>query len=158
MQITVGISEMKVTSSRADVLVTYSIGSCVGLSVYDPEAGVGGIIHCMLPLSKIDRDKAKTNPDMFTDTGVPRLLQAAFDLGATRERLVAKVAGGAGPLQGKGVFNIGERNCVVLRSVLEKNNIPIAAEDVGGTCARTMSLYTDSGKTTIRSGGLGKEL
>jgi len=158
VQITVGISEMRVTNSRADVLVTYSIGSCVGLSLHDPEAGVGGIIHCMLPLSKIDRDKAKTNPDMFADTGLPRLLQAVFDLGATRKRLVAKVAGGAGPLQGSGVFKIGERNCVVLRTVLEKNGIPIAAEDVGGTCARTMSLYMDSGKTTIRAGGQEKEL
>jgi chemotaxis protein CheD len=149
---------MKVTNRPDDVLVTYSLGSCVGVTLYDPTAGVGGMIHCMLPLSKIDPVKAQTTPSMFTDIGVPGLLQAVFDMGADRRRLVAKVAGGSSLLDDKGLFKIGERNYTVLRKVLWKNNIMVAAEDVGGAASRTMHLYMDSGRTTIKSGGQEVEL
>lgn len=149
---------MKVTNRRDDVLVTYSLGSCIGLSLFDPQAGVGGLIHCMLPLSKMDEQKAKANPLMFTDTGVLALLQAVFDLGAERRNLVARVAGGAMLLDEKRLFCIGERNYTVLRKVLWKNNILISAEDVGGSTPRTMTLYMASGKTTIKNAGQEREL
>ncbi len=158
MQHVIGIAEMKVVSHPDEVLVTYALGSCVGLSLYDPVAGVGGMIHCMLPLSKIDIGKAQANPCMFTDTGVALLLQAVFDGGADRRRLVAKVAGGASLLDDKGLFKIGERNYTVLRKVLWKNNIMVSGEDVGGATSRTMHLYMDSGRTTIKSGGKEVEL
>ncbi|MCP4644246.1 MAG: chemotaxis protein CheD [bacterium] len=158
MQLTVGISEMVTSDSSDDIIVTYSLGSCVGLSIYDPVAKVGGLIHCMLPLSRIDQEKARANPCMFTDTGVPRLIQTVLDKGGTRKNLVAKVAGGAAPLKDNGVFKIGERNYVVLRKILWKNDILIASEDVGGTIARTMYLYMTDGKTTIKSGGQEREL
>ncbi|MCC6491011.1 MAG: chemotaxis protein CheD [Candidatus Hydrogenedentes bacterium] len=158
MKLTVGISEMLVTQSLEDVLITYSLGSCIGVSLYDPEAQVGGLIHCMLPLSRIDPERAKRQPQMFTDTGVPALLQEVLNRGANRKRIVAKVAGAAAPLSDNGVFKIGERNYTVLRKVLWKNEILIAAEEVGGTIARTMTLYMETGKTTIRSGGVEREL
>lgn len=158
MQRTVSISEMAVSKHPDDVLITYSLGSCVGLSLYDPASGVGGLIHCMLPLSKIDPKKAKAKPPMFTDTGVTALLEDVFNEGASRKHLVAKVAGAASLLDEKGLFKIGERNYTVLRKILWKNNILIAAADVGGTIARTMSLYMDSGRTTIKSQGKEVEL
>ncbi len=158
MNITIGISEMKASNTPGEVLVTYSLGSCVGLSLYDPVVKVGGMVHCMLPLSRLDREKAQAKPCMFTDTGVPTLIRAVLDLGGSRTRLIAKVAGGAAPLQDNGVFNIGERNYVVLRKVLWKNDILIAAEDVGGTKARTMYLHVDSGVTIIKSQGQEVEL
>ncbi len=154
----VGIADMKVSTSREDVLVTYSLGSCVGLSLYDPVACVGGIVHCMLPLSKIDPGKANGNPLMFTDTGVTVLLQTIFDAGGERRRLVAKAAGCSSVLDDKGLFKIGERNYTVLKKILWKNSIMLAGEDVGGSASRTMSLFMDSGRTTIRSGGLETEL
>ncbi len=149
---------MKVSSNPEDVLVTYSLGSCVGLVLYDPVLKVGGMIHCMLPLSKIDPQKAQTNPCMFTDTGIPTLIQAVLNLGANKKRLVAKVAGAASPLDDKGMFKIGEHNYTVLRKVLWKNDILIAAEDVGGTVARTLYLFLDTGRTVVRSGGTEREL
>ncbi len=158
MQYTVGISEMKISSNPQDVLVTYSLGSCVGLALYDPQAKVGGLIHCMLPLSKIDEARAVQNPCMFTDTGVPLMMQALFDLGAERRRIVAKVAGAAKLLDDSNTFRIGERNHVVLRKILWKNNILIAAEDVGGTVARTMYVHLDTGATIIKSAGREYEL
>lgn len=158
MKRTVGISEMAVSQSPDEILVTYSLGSCVGVAVYDPAVRVGGLIHCMLPLSRLDPERAKRTPQMFTDTGVPTLLNAVLDLGASRKRLIVKVAGGAAPLSDNGVFKIGERNYTVLRKVLWKNDILIASEEVGGTVARTMTLFLDTGKTTIRSGGVERDL
>lgn len=149
----VGIADMKVSCSPEDVLITYSLGSCVGLALYDPVARVGGMVHCMLPLSKLDEDKARTNPWMFTDTGVMGLLQAVFDLGAERKRLVAKIAGAALLLDEKKFFKIGERNYTVLRKVLWKNDILIAAEAVGGSVGRTLSLHMATGQTFIKSCG-----
>lgn len=158
MTVTIGISEMRVSDNPSETLVTYSLGSCVGLTLYDPEERVGGLIHCMLPVSKIDNEKARANPCMFTDTGVPALIQAVLSLGGVKRRLIAKVAGAAQLLDERGTFKIGERNYTVLRKVLWKNNILIAAEDVGGTIARTMYLHMNDGRTTLKSGGVEKEL
>lgn len=158
MLVVVGISEMKITTNPSDVLITYSLGSCVGVAVFDPSVPVGGLIHCMLPLSKIDPVKAQKSPQMFVDTGIPELLKAMFDLGATKRNLIVKVAGAAKMLDPNRTFNIGERNYIVLRKILWKNDILIAAEDVGGTIARTVSLYMDAGRTTIKSGGIETEL
>ena len=158
MNHTVGISEMKVSNQPGDVIVTYSLGSCVGLVLYDPMIRVGGMVHCMLPLSRIDPEKAKANPFMFTDTGVPALLQAVLDLGASRKRLIAKVAGAAAPLNDNSVFKIGERNYVVLRKVLWKNDILISSESVGGTIARTLYLHIADGRTLVKSSGQEIEL
>jgi chemotaxis protein CheD len=151
--LTVDISDMKVSTSASDVLVTYSLGSCIGLSLYDPVVGVGGLIHCMLPLSKIDPVKAKAKPHMFVDTGVTAMLKALFELGATRENLIAKVAGAGSPLGKEEVFRIGQRNYTILRKVLWKNNILIDKEDIGGPVARSVYLYMETGLTTVKRGG-----
>jgi chemotaxis protein CheD len=158
MNVIVGISEMSVSADPAEVLATFALGSCVGLTLFDPVARVGGLIHCMLPLSRIDAAKAERNPLMFVDTGVPALLQALFDRGAQRRNLVAKVAGASAIMDSAGVFNIGERNHTVLRKVLWKNEIMVAAEDVGGSVPRTLYLHIDSGKTVLRAGGTQREL
>jgi chemotaxis protein CheD len=154
----VGISEMIVTDDTADVLVTYSLGSCIGVALHDPVARVGGLLHAMMPLSAANPIKAAANPAMYTDTGVAGLLQAVFDLGATRRNLVARVAGAASQMDSTGLFRIGERNHMVLRKVLWKNDILIAAEVVGGTASRTMILEMATGRTLLKSGGTTFEL
>ncbi len=158
MNHTVGIAEMHVSRDPGEVIATYALGSCVGLSLYDSQARVGGLIHCMLPLSRIDPAKAERNPLMYVDTGVTVLLQALFDLGAQRKSLSAKVAGGSKIMDANGVFNIGERNYTVLRKVLWKNDILVSGEDVGGSIPRTMYLHMDSGKTILKAGGQEKEI
>lgn len=149
---------MHVSNAPDDILVTYSLGSCIGLTLYDPVVKVGGMIHCLLPLSKTDEEKAAQNPCMFVDTGVPTLIQAVFDMGAQRKNLIAKVAGGANILDERGMFKIGERNHTVLRKILWKNDILISGEEVGGAVARTMYLYMADGRTMIKSGGDEHEL
>jgi len=151
--VTVDISDMKMSQDPDDILVTYSLGSCVGLALYDKVAMVGGLIHCMLPLSKIDAEKAAAKPNMFVDTGVTMMLNDLFRRGAQRQNLVAKVAGAGSPLGKEETFRIGQRNYTILRKLLWKNNILIEAEDVGGSKARTMYLYMQDGLVTVKSEG-----
>jgi chemotaxis protein CheD len=155
---TIDISDMKISTSADDVLVTYSLGSCVGVVIYDPVAKVGGMIHCMLPLSKIDPEKARMKPNMFVDTGLTALLQGIFDRGGQKKNLVAKVAGAGSPLGKEKIFKIGQRNYTVVRKILWKNNILIQAEDVGGAAARTLVLDMSTGKAVVKSGGQEVEL
>ncbi|HDN58548.1 MAG TPA: hypothetical protein ENF20_01165 [Candidatus Marinimicrobia bacterium] len=88
----VEIADMKWAVGNGNVLITYALGSCIGVVLYDPVEMVGAMLHSMLPLSRSDPDKARKNPYMYTDTGVELLLRKVFDLGATRKNLVAKVA------------------------------------------------------------------
>lgn len=153
-----GVSDLKVSDNHEDTLITYSLGSCLGLSLYDPVTRVGGLLHTMLPLSKISPEKCEENPFMFTDTGVQAFLQDLFARGARRNNLIAKVAGCAQIQDTKGYFKIGERNYAVLRKILWRNEIMIAAEDVGGSISRTVSLEIATGRTWIRSGSIRREL
>jgi len=151
------VGDMK-TGEQEDLLVTYALGSCLGLIVYDPEIKIGGILHAMLPLSKINRDKAQANPYMFVDTGVPTLFKTLYEMGAIKSRLVVKAAGCGNPMGRNEMFKIGERNYTVLKKLLWKNNILLKAEDVGGTKSRTVNFDLSSGQTIISSGGVKEEL
>ena len=156
--VVVDISDMKVSNRPEDVLVTYSLGSCIGVTIYDPVARTGGMIHYMLPLSNVDKKKAKTTPCMFADTGVPLLFEEAYKLDAQKKRMIVKVAGGSQLLDEKGLFNIGKRNYTMLRKMFWKNNILIDAEDVGGSITRTVFLEIATGRVTIKSNGQVREL
>lgn len=158
MKIIVGVADMRFSTLPEDVIITYSLGSCIGLTLFDTEKRIGGLVHCMLPLSKIDAAKAEANPFMFIDSGVSAFLQKLFDLGAQRKSLVAKVAGGSQIMDDKGIFNIGERNNTVVRKMLWKNNILISGEDVGGSVPRTMSLDLATGKTVLKMNGGERDL
>ena len=149
MKQVVGVSDMKVSSDLEDVLVTYSLGSCIGLTLYDQDAQIGGMVHTMLPLSRKNPERAKTCPAMFTDSGVMALIQELLDRGASKQNLIACAAGGAAVMDENGVFKIGERNYTMLKKILWKNDILLSAEDIGGTQARTLSLYMKDGRTTV---------
>jgi chemotaxis protein CheD len=146
---------MKIASQAGDLIITYALGSCLGIAIHDPVACVGGLLHVMLPLSAIDPPKAKENPFMFVDTGVPRLFLDCYKEGARKERLIVKVAGGANVNENvrDDYFQIGKRNFVMLRNLLWKNGVLLRAHDVAGTVSRTMTLEIGSGEVTIRSNG-----
>lgn len=153
--ISVGISEMAISNNLDEVLVTYSLGSCVGVSLFDPEIQIGGLIHCMLPTAIKDQDKGKNKPAMFVDTGITLLLQSMFDLGCKKENLICKVAGAGNPLDDSNMFRIGERNYAILKKILWRNNILIKGEVVGNKTAKTMFLHIDSGITRVKITGVG---
>lgn len=152
--LTVGVGDCKVSSGPESVLTTYALGSCIAVAIHDPVAGVGGLLHYMLPESSLNPEKARESPYMFADTGVPRLFHAAYQLGAEKRRLVVRVAGGAQVMDENGVFNIGKRNHLALRKILWKAGVIIHAEEVGGTTSRTVRLEVASGRFFIRGPGM----
>ncbi len=157
MRLVVVVGDMKVGKKR-DMLVTHALGSCLGLMVYDPIENVGGLLHAMLPLSKINLRKAEANPFMFVDTGVPELFRKVYDLGGQKARLIVKAAGCGQPLGNNEMFKIGERNYTILKKLLWKNNILLESEDVGGTISRTVHFDISTGQIVISSGGAKKIL
>ena len=151
MAVVVDIADLAVASDPTETLITYSLGSCIGVVLWDPVVKVGGMLHYMLPDSQLSPDKARANPAMFCDTGIPRLFRAAYELGATKNRMVVKVAGGSQLLDDNGTFNIGKRNYLALRKIFWKNGVMIKAENVGGSISRTLTLTIATGVVTIKS-------
>jgi chemotaxis protein CheD len=150
MELVVGVGDMKVSNDPEVVLATYSLGSCIGLCIYDPMARVGGILHYMLPESSLDIAKAKRNPYMFGDTGIPLLFKESYKLGAKKGRMKVKIVGGAQILDQDGFFNIGKRNYLILRKMFWKNNVLIDFEDVGGSMNRTVKIEIGSGRILLK--------
>lgn len=150
----VGIAEFKVSDDPDEVLVTHALGSCLGIVVWDPVVQVGGLLHVMLPASDNDPARAHADPARFVDSGVPALFRACYALGARKERMITRVAGGASmAAEGRpDRFQIGKRNYLQLRSVLWKAGVLLANQDVGGNVSRTVWFNVGSGEMTIRSG------
>lgn len=151
MKTIVGVSDFKISTRPDEVIITYALGSCLGISMYDSIAKVGGLLHVMLPLSKADPEKAKAKPAMYVDTGLNLLLKELYKAGAQKKNIEISVAGGAS-MSKKGAddyFKIGKRNFTVLRKLLWKNRFIISNQDVGGRKARTMSLRMLDGLVTI---------
>ncbi len=153
----VEVGDMKL-GKEGDEIVTYALGSCLGLIAYDPVAKVGGLLHAMLPLSSINPEKAKSNPFMFVDTGVPELFLKLYDMGAQKGRLTVKAAGCANPMGKDQMFKIGERNYVVLKKLLWKNGVLLKSEDVGGSLSRTVHFNVSTGEVVITSNGQKRNL
>jgi chemotaxis protein CheD len=155
----VGISDIKVSTKADDIITTYALGSCIGIVVFDPVAKVGGMLHYMLPDSTLDLNKARENPAMFADTGIPLLFKTCYKMGAEKKRIVVKAAGGASILDDTNFFRIGQKNIMAMRKIFWKNNVLIDKEDTGLNYNRTIRLELNTGKVFVRSsGGEMKEL
>ena len=153
MEIMVGISDMKVSNNPDDVLITYSLGSCIGVTIWDPEVRTGGLLHYLLPDSNINKEKAKKNPFIFSDSGVPLFFREAYKFGASKKRMIVKVAGGAQVLDNNDFFDIGKRNVLALRKIFWRNNVIVAGSDIGGTISRTIFFNIKTGVTLVKMPG-----
>ncbi len=150
---------MKISNRPGDELVTHALGSCLGITAYDPLADVGGLLHVLLPSSAANQRKAQDNPFMFVDTGVPEFFSRMRAAIGCKRRLIVKVAGGAETGgAGKGYFDTGKRNSHMLRKILWKSGILIDAEDVGGNEPRTMHLEIGTGRVWVSTAGKTREL
>lgn len=147
----VDISDLKVSKDPNVEFITYSLGSCIGVAVWDPKVRVGGMLHFMLAESRLAPGKAQDNPAMFADTGVPKLFHAVYALGGVKRRLVVKVAGGAAMFQTKEEYDIGRHNYLFLRKLFWRNGILIASEHIGGCISRTMRLHVGTGRVTVHN-------
>ena len=149
----VGVADMKVSNNTGESIITYSLGSCIGLVIYDPVVKVAGMLHYMLPESSLDKDKARAKPYMFADSGIPRLFKTAYQLGAVKQRMKIYAAGGAEILDQKGFFNIGKRNYMALKKIFFKNNVMINKQNVGGNVNRTVRIEIETGDIFVKTSG-----
>jgi chemotaxis protein CheD len=145
----IGIGDCCVSSDNSDELVTYALGSCIGISVYDPVARVGGLLHYLLPNSILDKKKAEANPYLFADSGIPLLFHRAYSHGAQKERLITRVAGGSQMSMTGGIWNVGEKNAAAARQILSRAGVRVQSEAVGGSAARTVRLSVETGEMSV---------
>lgn len=139
-------------AQHSGTLITYALGSCIGICLYDPAIKLGGLLHIMLPLNM---EAGRKNPLKYADTGMAEMLRQMEAKGASRARIVVKIAGGAKMFEvtGGALGNIGQRNIESVRMQMKKLGLRIAKEDVGGTVARTMSMDVATGAISIKSYG-----
>lgn len=151
--IKVGMADLKIAKAP-DSLTTLGLGSCIGLTLYDPVAKIGGLVHYMLP----DSTKLKNNTNIakFGDTGIKELHRLMIQAGANPRRLVAKIAGGAKMFEVSGlssVGNVGDRNAEQAKIELRELRIPLVAEDTGLNYGRTVVLDCENGDYIIKAVG-----
>lgn len=148
----IGIADMKMARGSG-TLITYALGSCIGICLYDSVTKVGALIHIMLPLNM---ETGRTHPMKYADTGIRETLKMMESMGASRSRITAKIAGGAKMFEisgGGSLGNVGQRNIESVRIVLKREGIRLLKEDVGGTVARTLSFDVSNGTGCVRSHG-----
>ncbi len=148
----VEIGGLAISADPEDTLISYALGSCLGLAIYDPVARIGGLIHSKVPISRQARPEIGGGPAMCADQGATLLLQGMFEAGARKSRLVVSVAGCGNPVKAI-THDIGTRNYTIARKVLWKNGLFIHAEDVGGEKPRTITLNIGTGAVEISSRG-----
>lgn len=148
-RILIGVGELA-TGHHPQVLVTQALGSCVGLTLWDPRTGMGGMAHVMLPASNSSATPGKAT--RFADLAVPALIEQLAELGSPKRRLIAKIAGGSAMFTSdSGMGSIGARNAAAVVEHLERLGVPVQASDCGGSHARTIELRLDTGVLVVRS-------
>jgi chemotaxis protein CheD len=153
MNIVVGVSDMKASKDPRGSLITYSLGSCIGIAIYDPLVKAGGLVHFMLPESSLDPEKAAQRPFMFADTAIPHLFKAVYAFGGEKRRMRVIVVGGSQVMDQNGFFNIGKRNEMAVRKIFHRNNVVIDYADTGGNSNRTIRMSIANGETRIKVSG-----
>ncbi len=151
-KLVVGIADMKMARQNG-MLITYALGSCIGICLYDPLIQLAALVHIMLPLNM---ETGRKSPLKYADTGIRETLRCMEKQGAMRTRIVAKIAGGARMFEtagGGSLGNIGQRNIESTHMVLKKEGIRLLREDVGGTVARTLLFDVTTGQACVRSYG-----
>ena len=149
----VGIGDMKFTRGSG-VVITYALGSCIGIALWDSTTKIGGLAHIMLP----DSTKIRNNSNIakFADTGIMELVNRMVRAGASRTRMVAKIAGGAKMFEVTGtdsIGSIGDKNALASKKKLKELGIRLIAEDTGLNYGRTVELHCDTGEYYIKSVG-----
>ena len=148
----VGIGEFAVSNAKDDVIITHALGSCIAVCIWDPTNLVAGLLHFLLPDSRINPQRAKGQPAAFADAGIALLFQTACQHGLQKNRCIVRLAGGA-EVAGHGAsFDIGKRNILAAKTMLWRHGVLIAAEDVGGRAVRTVNLHAADGRLQITSG------
>jgi chemotaxis protein CheD len=146
----VGIADCRISAEGEDSLVTYALGSCIGVGMVDEAARVGGLLHFMLPDSRAHANRSSRNPEAFADTGIPLLLRRITAVGAAQCRLRVRIAGGAQMFDGE-ALRIGRRNHLAARKVLWQLGLLVEMEAVGGTLSRNLGIHIGRGEFWVQT-------
>ena len=157
-RIIVGIGEMAVADRSDDVIVTYALGSCVAVCLFDPVSHVAAMLHFLLPESSINARRAIAQPAAFGDTGIPLLVDTAVRRGLKKTRSSVRLVGGAMVANNPGAPATGHRNVLAARSILWRLGLFIGGQDVGGGEARTVHFAAGDGRLLVVSGRQTKEI
>jgi chemotaxis protein CheD len=150
----VNFGELKISQNPAETLVAFSIGSGIGVSIYDPVAKAGGLLNFVLPDSAmLSPSNVQIQPFMFADTGLAALLDALYDMGAQPAHFKVVLAGGALIIDQTAEFNIGQKNYQAVTSFLTAENLAVDYSDIGGIFLRTLRLDMGNGDTVIQTLG-----
>lgn len=150
--IVVGVADLAIAAAATHRrLVTYALGSCIGLTAYDPIARIGGMLHYMLPQPSRRQVAFEDQPLVYATSGVALLFDRLCAAGARRERFVVCAAGASEIMTESRSLAIGRRNRTMLRKILWKDGVAVAGEDTGGSLARTMSLDLACGTVTVKT-------
>lgn len=150
---TVPIAGLQLSNEPGTMLVTYALGSCVGVAIYDPTLHVGALLHVMLPSSEVHPEAAARRPAMYVDTGISHVLEKLAGLGCEPRNLVVKLAGGGQLLSASPQLAMGARNVEAVRAACAARGLAIEAEDIGGTRPRNLRLHVGSGRVVVSSRG-----
>lgn len=150
-RVVVGMGDMSVSNNPTITLSTYALGSCVALVAYDAVAKAGGVLHFMLPESRLSPAKAADRPAMFADTGLPLLFKDLAGVRVDPGRMRIFLAGGATIMCTNDLFKIGERNIAACRSYLAARGLPVRHSSLGGTINRTVHLNIGTGEITLKT-------
>jgi chemotaxis protein CheD len=151
-RIVIGIGEFAVTTQPDAEIVTHALGSCVAVCVWDPVTKVAGMLHFLLPESKLNVERAALQPGTFADTGIPLLFQAAYKAGAVKARLRVNLLGGAAVTGGPSGLDVGRRNALIAKKMLWQNGVLVKGESLGGTETRTVTLSASTGLIQVTRG------
>lgn len=147
--ITVGIGEGKIVFKN-DTLVTYALGSCVGVCLYETGLKIAGMVHILLPCQQ--QAIQQNNPYKFADSGILKLIECMELYGAKRRRVIAKIAGGAEMFCSEETkTGIGNRNIVAVKNTLRLLRIPIVAEHVGSNYGRSIWFSCEDGSLKVKT-------
>ncbi|MDD3114203.1 MAG: chemotaxis protein CheD [Anaerovibrio sp.] len=149
--IKVGMADYKVGRAPA-ILISYGLGSCIGISLYDPQTKIGGLLHIMLPDSS--KSRSSENRNKFADTGVADMLDEMIKMGAVKSRILAKLAGGSQMFafaNATELMRVGFRNAAAAKEVLSRLSIPVVGEDTGGNYGRTVQIDLSDGVYKVKT-------
>lgn len=152
VMVAIGLGEMQVSTDTGMVLACLGLGSCIGISAYDPVARVGGMAHVVLPQGN-DTDCQKS-PAKFANSALPYLVTEMEKMGAIKRRIVFKIAGGAKIIANvppKSILDIGDRNVTAVKAAFGEHQLEIKAHDLQGNLGRSIWLHVETGITRVRT-------
>lgn len=151
--ITVGVGDFGFSKNPDEQIITYALGSCVGITFYDYVLKTGALLHAMLPCCNDHKEKCLSNPYMFVDSGMEMVLKKMIESGSEKKNLIICACGGASPTakNKEDFFQIGMKNVAAVRKFMWQKSLILKSSDFGGYDSRTIIIELSNGRVTMKT-------